>query len=123
WVNRVLFLKLMEAQLISYNKGDHSYAFLNSNKIKNFDDLNSLFFSVLARNPEERNQEVKDLFSKVPYLNSSLFEPSDLEQVTIFISNIRDERLLPFLSTTVLKDSHGKRRKGALTSLSYLFEF
>ena len=34
WVNRVLFLKLLEAQLITYHKGDKSYSFLNLDKIK-----------------------------------------------------------------------------------------
>jgi hypothetical protein len=29
WINRVLFLKLLEGQLINYHKGDKSYAFLN----------------------------------------------------------------------------------------------
>lgn len=43
WVNRILFLKLLEAQLISYHKGDKSYSFLNFDKIHDYDNLNSLF--------------------------------------------------------------------------------
>jgi hypothetical protein len=39
WINRILFLKLLEAQLITYHKGDQAYAFLNSQRIKNFDEL------------------------------------------------------------------------------------
>ncbi len=72
WVNRILFLKLLEAQLIIYHKGDKSYAFFNLNKISNYDDLNSLFFQVLARRYEERYEDVKKAFAKIPYLNSSL---------------------------------------------------
>jgi hypothetical protein len=53
WVNRILFLKLLEAQLIAYHKGDESYAFLNFKKINNYDDLNSLFFQVLAKKHNE----------------------------------------------------------------------
>src|SRR5690606_18244430 len=34
WINRILFLKLLEAQLISYHKDDKSYAFLNLAMIK-----------------------------------------------------------------------------------------
>jgi adenine-specific DNA-methyltransferase len=34
WINRILFLKLLEAQLISYHKGDKAYAFLNLDKIR-----------------------------------------------------------------------------------------
>ncbi|TAE19783.1 MAG: type II restriction endonuclease, partial [Bacteroidetes bacterium] len=86
WINRILFLKLLEAQLITYHKGDNSFSFLNLEKIKNYDDLNSLFFQVLARKYDQRNEDVKKIFAKVPYLNSSLFEPTDIEQVTLFIS-------------------------------------
>jgi adenine-specific DNA-methyltransferase len=123
WINRILFLKLLEAQLINYSKGDKSYSFLNLNKIKNFDDLNSLFFQVLARKYDERNEDVKQIFRKVPYLNSSLFEPTDIEQATLFISNLKDDKTIPIFSQTVLKDQHGKKKSGNLSTLQYLFEF
>jgi adenine-specific DNA-methyltransferase len=130
WINRILFLKLLEAQLITYHnssrrsgKGDKSYSFLNFDKIKNYDDLNSLFFQVLARKYDERNEDVKKIFEKVPYLNSSLFEPTDIEQVTLFISNLKDDKTIPIFSQTVLKDQQGKKRTGNLSTLQYLFEF
>lgn len=122
WVNRILFLKLLEAQLISYHKGDKSYSFLNIERVKNYDDLNNLFFQVLARVPSERNSEVKAAFAKVPYLNSSLFEPTPIEHSGLFISQLSDKKL-PILSTTVLKDSTGKKRTGEIDSLEYFFEF
>jgi adenine-specific DNA-methyltransferase len=40
WINRILFLKLLEAQLLSYHKGSNEYAFLSLTKIKGYDDLN-----------------------------------------------------------------------------------
>lgn len=123
WINRILFLKLLEAQLITYHKGDKSYSFLNLDKIKNYDDLNCLFFQVLARKDAERNEDVKKAFEKIPYLNSSLFEPTDIEQVTLFISNLKDDKTIPIISSTVLKDRQGKKRTGSLTTLEYLFEF
>lgn len=123
WINRILFLKLLEAQLITYHKGDKSYSFLNLDKIKNYDDLNSLFFQVLARKYEERNDDVKKAFEKIPYLNSSLFEPTDIEQVTLFISNLKDDKAIPIIPSTVLKDQQGKKRTGSLSALEYLFEF
>ena len=123
WINRILFLKLLEAQLITYHKGDKSYSFLNLDKIKNYDDLNSLFFQVLARKYSDRNDDVKKAFEKVPYLNSSLFEPTDIEQVTLFISNLKDDKKIPIISTTVLKNDQGKKRTGSLNTLEYLFEF
>jgi adenine-specific DNA-methyltransferase len=123
WINRILFLKLLEAQLITYHKGDKSYSFLNTDKIKTYDDLNSLFFQVLARKYDERNEDVIKIFQKVPYLNSSLFEPTDLEQVTLFISNLKDDKTIPVIASTVLKDEQGKKRTGSLNALEYLFAF
>jgi hypothetical protein len=123
WINRILFLKLLEAQLITYHKGDKSYSFLSLDKIKNYDDLNSLFFQVLARKYDDRNQDVKKAFEKVPYLNSSLFEPTEIEQVTLFISNLKDDKTIPVISSTVLKNDQGKKRTGNLTTLAYLFDF
>ncbi len=123
WINRILFLKLLEAQLITYHKGDKSYAFLNLDKIKNYDDLNSLFFQVLARKNDDRNEDVKKIFEKVPYLNSSLFEPTEIEQLTLFISNLKDDKTIPIYAQTVLKDPQGKKRTGQIATLHYLFAF
>ena len=123
WVNRILFLKLLEAQLISYHKGDKSYSFLNIDLIRDYDVLNGLFFQVLAKKPEERNDRVALPFAKVPYLNSSLFEPTDLEHDTLFINMLEDHVPLPILSKTVLKDTNGKKQKGEKDALSYFFEF
>src|SRR5690606_2677453 len=102
---------------------DHSYAFLNLRKIKDYDDLNGLFFQVLAKEPHLRNREMQRMFEYVPYLNSSLFEPTDLEHSTLFISNLRDDKTIPVISSTVLKDDHGRKRSGNLSTLEYLFEF
>jgi adenine-specific DNA-methyltransferase len=122
WINRILFLKFLEDQLINYHQGDKSYSFLTLDKMKNYEDLNRLFFEVLCCQKSQRNQKVKDVFNHVPYLNSSLFEPTDLEQETIFISNLKDHKL-PIFSVTVLKDSQGNKLKGELNSLEYLFDF
>jgi hypothetical protein len=122
WINRILFLKLLEAQLIRYHKSDPAYAFLNCEKIQNFDDLNTLFFSVLARKHDDRNEEVRKIFSNIPYLNSSLFEPTGIEHSCLFISQLKDGKL-PILSSTVLKDNNGKKCKGELFTLEYLFKF
>jgi len=122
WINRILFLKLLEAQLLKYHKGDKSFAFLNLDKVQNFDDLNNLFFSVLARKPFERNDKVKTLFANVPYLNSSLFEPTALEHSCLFISQLTDGNL-PLLSSTVIKNNNGKKQIGELDTIEYIFEF
>jgi very-short-patch-repair endonuclease len=120
----------LEAQLISYNnlskddgKGDASYAFLNKKNIHDWDDLNSLFFQVLAKKQPERNEDVREAFAKVPYLNSSLFEPTALEQRTIMIHTLKNGKELPVISSTVLKNEQGKKLTGSLPTLEYLFRF
>ncbi len=123
WVNRILFLKLLEAQLISYHKNEKSYSFLNIETIKDFDELNTLFFQVLAVKISDRNSDVKDKFSKIPYLNSSLFEPAEIEHNLLFISNLSDDKKLPIISSTVLKDTQGKKINGELNAIEYLFSF
>lgn len=123
WINRILFLKLLEAQLFKYHKGNKEYLFLNSNTIFDFDELSNLFFQVLAEKPSEREENLKTKFEKVPYLNSSLFERTILERQTIDIGNLDNRLQFPLFSSTVLKNELGKRKTGKLPTLQYLFEF
>jgi adenine-specific DNA-methyltransferase len=123
WINRILFLKLLEGQLVRYNSGDRIFRFLNTDRVHDYDELNKLFFQVLAVKEGDRNEKVKDKFGNIPFLNSSLFEPNDLEHRTIRISNLDDHFKLPLLSNTVLKDKTGKKLTGGIDPLQYLFEF
>ncbi|WP_375561412.1 Eco57I restriction-modification methylase domain-containing protein [Bernardetia sp. OM2101] len=121
WINRILFLKLLEAQLVVYNKSKE-YEFLNTDFITRFNDLEDLFFSALAKKPEERNEErIKEKYKRVPYLNSSLFEPSELEESTLRVSSINGVEL-EIYDKTVLKDNL-KTSKGKISLLSYIFRF
>lgn len=123
WINRILFLKLLEAQLLKYHKGDREYKFLTYEGINSFDALNKLFFQVLAVRPEDRREAEKKKFARIPYLNSSLFELSGLEDDLIRISNLEDDLLIPVISKTVLKNNSGKKVDGELNTLQYLFSF
>ncbi len=123
WVNRILFIKLLEGQLVTYNKGNKDYRFMNPKVIFDYDELNNLFFQVLAERPANRRSHVKDKFRNVPYLNSSLFERTSLERDAIEIDVLDNRSELPIHSATVLKDEHGKRRTGNYTTLHYLFDF
>ncbi|HEX8377660.1 MAG TPA: Eco57I restriction-modification methylase domain-containing protein, partial [Pedobacter sp.] len=123
WVNRILFLKLLEGQLISYQKGNSEYSFLNAGRIRDYDNLNTLFFQVLAKKSDERNPDVQRAFEKVPYLNSSLFEMTDLEHNMFPISQLEDNKTLPLLPTTVIKDVNGKKVIGQMNALHYFFSF
>ncbi len=122
WVNRVLFLKLLEAQIIKYHDGNKKYSFLSTDKIEGYDDLNSLFFQILARKEDERREgNLKEKFSHVPYLNSSLFEPTELEGYTIAISGLQDKAKIELYSKSVLKTKGQVDKK--LTPLEYLLKF
>lgn len=122
WINRILFLKLLEAQLLNYHKNNPDYAFLNIEKIVNLNGLNSLFFDVLAKKIEERKAHFKSSFGKIPYLNSSLFEATELEDNIFFISCLNTEEL-SFFKHTILKDTQGKKITGSLITLDYLLKF
>lgn len=121
WANRILFLKLLEAQLVKYHKGDQSYAFMRPSVIPDYDELNKLFFQVLAKRITDRSESINTKYGKVPYLNSSLFEISALERQTIRISSL-DNSELPLFNGTVLKDGQ-KPRYDKLPTLRYLLEF
>ena len=123
WINRILFLKLLEGQLLTYHAGDKSYRFLDFKTIPNYDELNKLFFQVLARKESERTGAIRDKFARVPYLNSSLFDISALEDDTLRINSLDDGLKLRISGSTVLKTENGKKREGELSTLQYLFEF
>lgn len=42
WINRVIFIKLLEAQLYKYHKGNEAYLFLNSKLVFDFDELSNI---------------------------------------------------------------------------------
>jgi hypothetical protein len=122
WINRILFLKLLEAQLKKYHKGDPEYTFMNIIKVKGFDDLSDLFFNVLAKLPEERNTKMKVSFPKVPYLNSSLFEQTELEKNYFTIGTLGNGELALYQSS-VLKGIAQYNNLKTLTDLEYIFAF
>jgi hypothetical protein len=120
WLNRILFLKLLEGQLKLWTG---SNALLTVERVKDYDELNELFFHVLAVPEEQRRASVKEKFGNVPFLNSSLFEQTELERRTLRVSALKDRLEMPLSPTTVLKDSNGKRQQGNKLTLLYLFEF
>ncbi len=123
WVNRVLFLKLLEAQLLNYHHGDVEYQFLSYDKIPDFDGLNRLFFQVMAVETPRRNDVVKNIFPRVPYLNSSLFEPTELERICFRISGLEQSGKISIMARSVLKNDTRFKGMEKLPFLEYLFAF
>ncbi|EAK0847993.1 class I SAM-dependent DNA methyltransferase [Campylobacter lari] len=119
WLNRILFLKLIESNLVRFND-DKTLKFLNYEKIPNFTTLSHLFFDILAK---EKHTRVQSKFSYLPYLNSSLFEKQAIEKTTLEIATLENDALLEYHPHTQLKDDKGKSKKGKVGLLEYLFEF
>ncbi|MCW0239322.1 Eco57I restriction-modification methylase domain-containing protein [Campylobacter lari] len=119
WLNRILFLKLIESNLVRFND-DKTLKFLNYEKIPNFTTLSHLFFDILAK---EKHTRAQSKFSYLPYLNSSLFEKQAIEKTTLEIATLENDALLEYHLHTQLKDDKGKSKKGKVGLLEYLFEF
>ena len=115
WLNRLLFLKLFESQLISFNNNNKSYAFLNFEKNPNFAKLNRLFFNILGKPLNERDEH------EIPYLNSSLFERAKLEKQYGNISDLDSEATLSLCKGSILSKVKNYPKNPKL--LKYLLDF
>ena len=119
WLNRILFLKLIEANLVRFND-DESLKFLNPNKVRNFKALSQLFFEILAKKPKDRANSTLDY---LPYLNSALFQKQAIEREILDISALDDSATLPYFAKTQIKDKNAKKKAGSVPLLVYIFEF
>lgn len=119
WLNRILFLKLIEANLVRFND-DESLKFLNPNKVRNFKALSQLFFEILAKKPKDRANSTLDY---LPYLNSALFQKQAIEREMLDISALDDNATLPYFAKTQIKDKNAKKKVGSVPLLVYIFEF
>ena len=126
WINRLLFLKLLEGQLLYFHKGNKKYRFFNTDKNVSagditYDDIDDLFFYVLNVPEDKREDIFGRKFSMVPYLNSSLFEPTEMEKEIMFIGNLNQNFSLPLFRTSVLNGDIPQGRD--YNSLQYLLHF
>lgn len=123
WLNRILFLKLIESKLLEFNDNDTKLCFLTSHKIKDFATLEHLFFEVLAKNYDERQNVIDRGFHYLPYLNSSLFSKDEIETRLLSIGTLDSSLQIAYYSHTILQDREGKAKTGKTTFLAYLFDF
>ncbi len=120
WNNRILFLRLLESLLISF---DHfKEPFLTIENFTNFNDLNTLFFEVLAKKNNEREIKEDKISGKIPYLNSSLFDKTPLELKGHEIKFLRNEPLEIYPKSVLKKDKDYQEKKD-FSLLKYLFTF
>ncbi|WP_441742363.1 type IIG restriction enzyme/methyltransferase [Helicobacter pylori] len=122
WNNRILFLRLLESLLISFNHFEKS--FLTIENFTNFNALNTLFFEVLAKKNSERLKEIKEdkILGKIPYLNSSLFDKMPLELKGYEIK-LLDNKKLEIYQNSVLKKHENYQKDKPLPLLEYFFAF
>lgn len=119
WNNRILFLRLLESMLLSFKHIDKP--FLDIAILKNFTDLNTLFFEILAIRENKRQSTLKELDS-IPYLNSSLFDKTELEREGKEIKFLDSKTIAIFKHSILKKDKDYKDTK-SLPLLEYLFRF
>ncbi|GAA9939508.1 class I SAM-dependent DNA methyltransferase [Helicobacter pylori] len=122
WNNRILFLRLLESLLISFNHFEKP--FLTIENFTNFNALNTLFFEVLAKKNNERLKEIKEdkILGKIPYLNSSLFDKTPLESNGHEIQLLSNKSLEIYPKSVLKKDKDYQNEK-ALPLLEYFFKF
>ncbi|MCQ2805288.1 class I SAM-dependent DNA methyltransferase [Helicobacter pylori] len=123
WNNRILFLRLLESLLISFEHFNKE-SFLTIENFKDFNALNTLFFEVLAKKNSERLPEIKEdkILGKIPYLNSSLFDKTPLELKGHEIK-LLDNKKLEIYKNSVLKKHEKYQKEKDLPLLKYLFAF
>ncbi|RVY53656.1 class I SAM-dependent DNA methyltransferase [Helicobacter pylori] len=121
WNNRILFLRLLESLLISFEHFNKE-SFLTIENFNDFNALNTLFFEVLAKKNSERLKEIKEdkILEKIPYLNSSLFDKTPLELKGHEIKFL-DNKKLEIYKNSVLKKDNPKQEP--LPLLKYFFAF
>ncbi len=122
WNNRILFLRLLESLLISFEHFKNP--FLTTENFKDFNALNTLFFEVLAKKNNERLEEIKEdkILQKIPYLNSSLFDKTPLELKGCEIK-LLDNKKLEIYKNSVLKKHEDYQKDKPLPLLEYFFAF
>ncbi|PDW47963.1 restriction endonuclease [Helicobacter pylori] len=124
WNNRILFLRLLESLLISFEHFEKEKHFLTTKNFNDFNALNTLFFEVLAKKNSERLSEIKEnkILEKIPYLNSSLFDKTPLELKGYEIK-LLDNKKLEIYKNSVLKKHEDYQKEKALPLLEYFFAF
>jgi adenine-specific DNA-methyltransferase len=113
WLNRILFLKLLEARLVFMHP--NFKPFMNSETLSDFRQLENLFFEIMAKEIPNRKNGLEK-FSEIPYMNSSLFEKKEIEKENIFIRDLDSNLEMELFENSILGS-------GKIKTLDYLFQF
>ena len=133
WNNRILFLRLLESMLLNFEHIEKT--FLDLEYLPDFNNLNILFFEVLATPEEGRRQKenervnISKKLETIPYLNSSLFEKKELERAGKEIKFLQSNNLKIYQHSILKKDKQlsfkylKNNKTEELPLLEYLFLF
>lgn len=100
WIGRIMFLKLLEARLLALHERDPAYAFLGSEHIRTFVELDTLCREVLGDNtPESRSPR---RYPHLPHFDGAVFEPADLSPHGVTLGSL-DCALAPHARNTVVE--------------------
>lgn len=86
WIGRLMFLKLLEARLLILHERDSAYAFLRSECIGTFAELDTLCREVLGGGSPEAGSSRR--YPHLPCFDGSTFEPSDLAKHAITLGSL-----------------------------------
>ena len=126
WNNRILFLRLLESMLLSFEHIEKP--FLDLEYLPDFNNLNILFFEILAKKENERENISKKL-EIIPYLNSSLFEKKELEREGKEIQFLQSNNLKIYQHSILKRDKNfnnkylKNNKSEEIPLLEYLFAF
>ncbi|WP_213299170.1 Eco57I restriction-modification methylase domain-containing protein [Paraburkholderia sacchari] len=98
WIGRVMFLKLLEARLLMLHECDPAYAFLRSERIGTFAELDVLGREVLGGGSPDAGSPRR--YPHLPCFDGSMFEPADLAKHAVTLGSL-DSALPPHARNTV----------------------
>lgn len=114
WISRLVFLKVLETRLLTLHDGDSTYAFLSTQRIGSFSDLDALCDAVFGTGDDTPPAR----FAHLPRFDGSLFEPQDLDRSQLDMSALDDRATIALFPATVLPHASGERHV-----LAYLLDF
>ncbi|WP_224999161.1 hypothetical protein [Cesiribacter sp. SM1] len=123
WMERLLFLKLLEGRLLHEQLSQEVSGMLKPEKVTDFSALHGVFLQLSSCSFTERSSSINRLFKYLPCQQLSLFNPTALERRSINISALPHHSLLPLLTDSIIEDEKGAQAGGGLTTLSYLLHF
>jgi len=124
WICRLVFLKRLEARLLALHDNAPAYAFLRTDRIRSFAELDALCHEVFGG--DDAVEPTPARFPLIPRFGGgkgALFAPDDHETAPLPFGALADDPPLPLLARSTLAHANGTPRTGALAPVAYLLEF